>query len=283
MASEWAPLRRVLLHRPGAELSHVADADSAQMLALPDAGAAAQEHDALAALYRSLGVDVAYVEPACEPPPNLMFVADLLFMTPAGAILARPASTVRAGEERWIARRLADLGIPILRSVAGTAVFEGADAMWLDPQTVLIGRGLRTNREGAAQVTATLAEQGARAIVVDLPHGAMHLMGQIRIVDRDLAYVRSHGVSWSTIDALRQHGFEVRYFPDEHEMAEGDAHNFVTISPRRIVMPAGNPISEAAYRADGIECITTGIPELRKAAGAIGCLTGVLHRLPDGS
>ena len=39
---------------------------------------------------------------------NLMFCADLLAMTPQGAILARPASTVRAGEERQVARRLAD-------------------------------------------------------------------------------------------------------------------------------------------------------------------------------
>ena len=48
-----------------------------------------------------------------------MFVADLMFMTPEGAILGRPASTVRAGEERLVARRLAELGVPILRVVRG--------------------------------------------------------------------------------------------------------------------------------------------------------------------
>ena len=40
--------------------------------------------------------------------PNLMFCADLFVMTPQGAILARPASDVRAGEERWVARGLAE-------------------------------------------------------------------------------------------------------------------------------------------------------------------------------
>ena len=98
-------------------------------------------------------------------------------MTPEGAILGRPASTVRAGEERWIARRLADLGIPIARTVRGQGTFEGADAMWLDATTVLVGRGLRTNAEGAAQVAATLGEMGVETIVVDMPWGTMHLMG----------------------------------------------------------------------------------------------------------
>jgi len=50
----------------------------------------------------------------------LMFVSDLMFMTPEGAVLARPASTVRAGEERWVARRLAELGVPILKGMLHT-------------------------------------------------------------------------------------------------------------------------------------------------------------------
>jgi N-dimethylarginine dimethylaminohydrolase len=67
-----------------------------------------------------------------------MFVADCMFMTAEGAIRGRSASTVRAGEERWVARRLAALGVPIVRSVRGTGTFEGSDAMGLDPATVLV-------------------------------------------------------------------------------------------------------------------------------------------------
>jgi arginine deiminase len=276
-ASEWAPLRAVLLHRPGAELA-VSDSNAAQMLAAPDPAAAAREHDALAETYRAQGVAVHYVEPAGTPSPNLMFVADLMLMTPAGAIVARPASTVRAGEERWVARRLADLGIPILRTVAGRGVFEGADAMFIDEGTAVIGRGLRTNDEGAAQVAATLREQGFEVVIVDQPHGTMHLMGQFRIVDRDLAYVRAGRTAWHLIDLLRARGLEVRFFPDDEEMDHGFGHNFVTLGPRRILMVAGNPISEAEYRSAGIDCVTVEAGELRKAAGAVGCLSGILHR-----
>ena len=131
-----------------------------------------------------------------------MFCADLFFLTPEGAILGRPASTVRAGEERWVARRLADLGVPIVRSVRGQGTFEGADAMWLDARTVLVGRGLRTNAEGVRQVTATLAEMGVQAIAVDLPWGAMHLMGTLRIADRDLAIAWPGRLAVAAVEAL---------------------------------------------------------------------------------
>jgi N-dimethylarginine dimethylaminohydrolase len=142
-----------------------------------DVGRARAHHDLLADAYRQAGVAVRYVEPDQVSPPNLMFVADLMFMTPEGAILGRPASTVRAGEERLVARRLAELGVPILRVVRGNGTFEGADAAWLTPETVLVARGLRTNSEGADQVAGTLGEMGIEVILVDLPPGTMHLMG----------------------------------------------------------------------------------------------------------
>jgi arginine deiminase len=276
--TEWLPLRAVLLHRPGSELD-VADANAVQMLDRPDVVRAAAQHDALAAAYRAAGVAVHYVAPPAAP-PNLMYCADLFVMTPAGAILARPASTVRAGEERWVARRLADVGVPIVRSIGGHGVFEGADAMWLGPRAVMIGRGLRTNEDGARQVAAVLADLGVEPVVVDLAPGAMHLMGQLRVVDHDLALVRRGRLPAAALDALRTCGFEVDFFPDDSEMDSGFAHNFVVLAPRRILVPAGNPATLRFYEARGIDCVTVEVDELAKAAGAVGCLTGVLWREP---
>ena len=65
-------------------------------LAPLDEARAADEHRAMIAAYEAAGVTVHQVAPPAEPSPNLMFCADLFVMTPAGAILARPASTVRA-------------------------------------------------------------------------------------------------------------------------------------------------------------------------------------------
>ncbi len=278
--SEWSTLRAVLLHRPGREVAASTDPDAMQMIDVPDPALAAAQHDALAERYREHGTQVYLVEPDTQPPPNMMFVADLMFMTPAGAVIARPASTVRAGEERWVARRLADMGVPVLRTIGGHGVFEGADAMWLDARTVLISLGLRTNAEGATQVAATLREQSIDSVFVDSPVGTMHLMGQFRIVDRDLALIARHRFPWRALDALRERGYDVLFFPDDEEVARGAAANFVPLGPRRILMPAGNPVSQRFYEEHGIECITVEIDELLKAAGAVGCLSGVVARDP---
>jgi arginine deiminase len=278
IASEWRPLSSVLLHRPGPELEEVDDPGGSLMLAPLDPGAVREQHDRMAEAYRAAGVAVHYVDPTDTPPPNQMFCADLMVMTPSGAIVGRPASPVRAGEERWVARRLGDLGIPVLRTVSGTGVFEGADALWLDGGTTLVGRGLRTNEEGAAQVEATLAEMGVRTILVDLPHASMHLMGEIRIVDRDLAFVRRGRCPWRAVQALEAAGFQIRFFPSEEEARRGMAHNFVVLGPRRILMPAGSPRSQAAYEAAGVECVTVPVDQIARAAGGIGCLTAVLER-----
>lgn len=281
-SSESAPLEAVMLHRPGQELDLSGDPDSVQLLSLPDRELVKRQHDGIAEAYRSAGVGVHYIDPPTVPSPNQMFVADLMFMTPSGAIVGRPASTVRAGEERWVARRLADIGIPILRTIGGKGTFEGADAAWLSTDMVMIGRGLRTNSEGASQVSASLEEIGVRTLTVDLPHSAMHLMGSLRIVDKGLAFIRAAGAPWTAVEALRNHGYRVEIFPSEAEMKDGMAHNFVTLAPRRVLMPSGNPETEKALRAAGVDPVTTEVREITKAAGAIGCLTAVLSREKDG-
>lgn len=277
--SEYAPLRSVLLHRPGGELAAALnDPNSVQMLEPLDIGRAAEQHDAMAEAYRAHGVAVHYVDPAGQPTPNQMFCADLFVMTPEGAIMARPASTVRAGEERWVARRLADLGVPILRTLTGNALFEGADLMWLDPRTAIIGLGLRTNEDGASQIATTLEEIGVEAIAVDMPYGTMHLMGMLRIVDRDLAIAWPRRTPFAAVRELQDRGCDIVWLPHEDDAVLNRALNVVTLGPRKILMLANYPSVQKVYEAAGIECVTVDGSELVKAAGAIGCLTGVVQR-----
>jgi N-dimethylarginine dimethylaminohydrolase len=248
------------------------------MLAPIDVARAGEEHDAMAQAFRDHQVTVHPVDPGARPRPNQMFCADLVFLTPQGAILARPASTVRAGEEREVARRLADLGIPILRSISGEATFEGADAAWLDPTTVVVAHGLRTNPRGIAQIAEVLADMQVDVVAADLPFGTMHLMGLLRIVDRDLAVAWPRRTPHVVVHACRERGMQVIFLPevDEHEMNR--AVNFVTLGPRRILMEAGYTKVQEFYERHGIECITVAASELVKAAGGFGCLTGVLQR-----
>lgn len=277
--SEWASLRSVLLHRPGDELAASAkDANAVQMLEAVDVALAQAEHDAMAEAYRANDVAVHYVEPDGAANPNQMFCADLMFMTPEGLILARPASTLRAGEERQVARRVAALGMPILKGLSGTATFEGADAMWLDGENVIIGHGLRTNIEAIDQIAAALDEIGVDTLAVDLPYGAMHLMGMLRIADKDLAIAWPRRTPHGAVLALREHGYEVAFLPETDDDTMNRAMNFVTLGPRKILMNRGYGEIQSFYESLGIDCVTVEARELIKAAGGFGCLTGVLHR-----
>jgi N-dimethylarginine dimethylaminohydrolase len=279
--SEWTRLRAVIMHRPGQELAASAEPEKAQMLAPIDLKRAQAQHDGIAAAYRTAGVEVHYLAPEGPAPPNQMFCADLMFMTPGGVVLARPASTVRAGEERRVAARLTALGVPILLTMQGTATFEGADAMWLDGRTVIVARGLRTNDAGIRQLSQCLAEQGVAALPVDLPYGTMHLMGMLRIADKDLAIAWPRRTPHAAVMALRERGYRVAFLPDQEEAQANRALNFVTLGPRRILMVGGNPATQRFYEELGIAVTAVPADELAKAAGAIGCLTGVLARDPS--
>ena len=276
--SEWAPLKAVLLHRPGAELAASADPNTVQMVETVDIEKAQQQHDALAQAYRDAGVTVHYVNPPTMPTPNQMFCADLMFMTPEGCILARPASDVRAGEERQVAAALARIGVPIVRTISGHGVFEGADAAWITPKKVMVGRGIRTNIEAINQMHTVLGEMGVELLAFDMPIGTMHLQGMVRFADHNLALAWPVRLAYAAVETLRAEGYRVEFLPDVSEAIHNAAFNFVTLGPRKILMAAGNPVTQQFYESLDIECVMVEVDELYKAAGSIGCLSGIVER-----
>ena len=277
--SEHGKLRAVLLRRPGAELDEISDFDAAQMREdlLPEV--AKSQHDAMADVYEAHGVAVHYVENARPDKPNAMFMRDLMLMTPEGAIIARPASTVRAGEERYVAEALAKLGVPILMTVHGNGTFEGADVSWVDEHLCFLAEGLRTNSEGADQVERMLREIGVSEVVrVQLPWGAMHLDGVFNILGNDLAVVWPRRTPFPIARTLLGRGYRLIEVEDEHEAHHRLPMNFVALEPGKILMPSGAPNMRARYEAAGVECIEVDVSELIKAGGGIHCMTGFLRR-----
>jgi arginine deiminase len=66
--------------------------------------------------------------------------------------------------------------------------------------------------------------------------------------------------------------------PDIDEAMSRSAFNFVVLGPRKILIADKNPKSRAFYESQGIECVLTPVDELRKANGAVGCMSAILHR-----
>lgn len=276
--SEVGKLRAVLLRRPGAELDDIEDFDAVQMRADLNPDLARAQHDAMADAYEANGVGVYYVENSRNDKPNQMFIRDLMLMTPEGAIITRPASTVRAGEERFVAEALGRNGVPILMSVHGSGTFEGADCLWVNDDLCFLAEGLRTNTEGANQVERMLREIGVREVVrVQLPWGAMHLDGVLAIADTDVAIAWPHRTPFPVIKTLQERGFRIV------EVVEEEAHglmpmNFVALEPGKLLMPKGGVRSAERYSAAGLDVIEIDISELMKAGGGVHCMTGFLKR-----
>lgn len=164
--SESARLMEVVLSLPGAELEFDCSPDAMLMLARVDLALIRQQANEIATFYESQGVLVHRAQPTL-PPPNFIFQRDLFWATPDGVVLARPAALQRAGEERYAAEFLAAIGVPISMHFRGTATFEGADALWLDAKTVLLGTGVRTNAEAASQLAIFL--EGLDVELIETP------------------------------------------------------------------------------------------------------------------
>ena len=267
-------MREVLLAKPA--IVAEGDPDAHLLLDWPDPGLLEEQAQQVAAFYESQGIRVHWAR-ATDKLPNFLFQRDLFFMTPEGAVLARPASPQRAAEVPWVARALAEIGVPILATPRGGAHFEGADALWISSDTVLLGVGFRTNPEGADFVAALLAQQGVSTHVVTLPAGVQHLLGVVNLLDDDLAAIDG-GRADAPLRELLSQRRTLLEIPPGPELYEGLALNFVTLGPRNVVMPAGCPKAKKLLEEAGVEVLTLEISEYKKAAGGLGCLTGLLSR-----
>jgi N-dimethylarginine dimethylaminohydrolase len=101
-------------------------------------------------------------------------------------------------------------------------------------------------------------------------------LGSVNLVDHDLA------VAWGTSPSMRallaRVGMTVLDFESTAEVVAGRALNFVTLAPREIVMPAGSPQTRHRLEAAGVKVHEQAVAQYLRAAGGIGCLTGVLAR-----
>ncbi|GAA3737086.1 dimethylarginine dimethylaminohydrolase family protein [Micromonospora maritima] len=278
LRSEVAPLEAVLVARPPDSLGAVADAATQLMRAPVDLDAIRRQADGIAAAFDRHGVDVLVAEPPPTAPPNVIFMRDLFFMTPAGAVVGRTAARQRAGEERYAAEALSAAGVPILATVTGQAHFEGADALWIADDTVLLGLGFRTDDGGARVVGRVLGEQGVRTVSAPLGRGAQHLLGVVVPLDDRLAAVRSAAAGPELRALLDRYGYRLIELTDDADMLDARGMNLVTLAPGHVLMPSGAPGIRARLVAAGVRVDEVDVGEYLNADGGLGCLTGIVRR-----
>lgn len=277
--SEVGKLQAVLLRRPGKEIENMADPERWRWGDVMDPVKAREQHDNMANLYREHGVDVYYVENQREDRPNALFMRDNVLGTPEGVILCRHALKIRRGEEKAVAGALGKLGVPVIRTISGSGVFEGACAIWIDQETIILGSGVRSNEEGVRQVKEVLANIGVCNIIdFNIPYGHAHLDGLMNIVDRKKALIFPWQTPYQVVEKLKYKGFTILETPSIDEVKKGMAVNLVALEPGKVVIPAGNIETRKFLEKNDVEVIEIDVSELMKGYGSLHCMTASLAR-----
>jgi N-dimethylarginine dimethylaminohydrolase len=243
---------------------------------------AQKEHDDLVATLREAGCEVLYHDAPLPELADSIFTHDPVIITDEGSIILRMGKEQRRGEEAVIGAALEELGVPTLATLEGEATAEGGDLMWLDDETLAVGRGYRTNTEGLRQLTAALRPLGVETLEVQLPHGdgpssCLHLMSFISMLDHDLAVVYPPLLPVPFVEALAERGIELVEVPCEEYPTMGP--NVLALAPRRCLTIEGNPITKRRLEAAGCEVLTYRGEELSlKAEGGATCLTRPILR-----
>lgn len=304
IAHEHAPLRKVLMHRPGAELTQLTEDRLAyfNFAALPDADRFLEEFDALAAALRSLGSEVVLLGEVLRDDQaaldyigrraNMTYTRDLAVVMPAGAMLAGMAIAGRQGDPAIIGKVCERLGIPVIGQLEPAGIFEGGGATFLRGDTIIVGRCKRTNPHGLAMVEACARQSGIRRMVtIPVPTYDFHIDGQIVLIDQDLAIIDPRGLSFGPaeikdletgatyeqmmLDFLHKEDIETIDVGPEDGWA---SVNFVMAAPRQIVgyewaERVMNEVERRGGRAIGVRG-----DELRKGNGGPHCMTCPLER-----
>ncbi len=275
------PLRRVLVKRPDEAFGN-ADPARWNYTTRPDLDEARREHDALVEILRCACAEVIDHP---EPQPDradAIFVFDPVIVTDRGAVALRMGKELRRGEEPALARRLQEAGVPLFAELGGEATAEGGDLLWLDPRTLAVGQGFRTNAEGLHQLGEILAGIGVDVLPVELPYftgpvACLHLLSLISLVDHDLAVIYPPLLSVPFWKMLRDRGFRLVEVPAEEFPTMGP--NVLALAPGRCLMLEGNPVTRRLLEEAGCEVLTYRGREISlKAEGGPTCLTRPVWR-----
>src|SRR5713226_1755886 len=275
------PLRAVLVKRPD-EAFAVNDPVAWHYAGRPDLAVAQQEHDALVALLRQGGAEVLHHDESQPGHADAIFTFDPAIVTDHGAIILSMGKSQRRGEEAAMARRLEELGVPLLYTLHGEARAEGGDLLWLDHDTLAVGLGFRTNDEGLRQLGEALAGIGASVMPVELPYftgpeACLHLLSLISIVDHNLAVVYPPLMAVSFWQELQRRDFRLIEVPESEFKTM--ASNVLALSPGKCLMLEGNPITQRRLEEAGCEVVTYKGNEIsHKAEGGATCLTRPIWR-----
>jgi dimethylargininase len=234
-------------------------------LGKPDYERAREQHDSYVGALERCGLEVTVLA-ADERYPDSVFIEDTAVVTDRCAIIARPGAPARQGEVREVEEALSKHYENIERIVS-PGTLDGGDVLQVGDH-FYIGLTLRTNREGAEQLSALLQKYGFGASFVDvrrflhLKTGVAYLGGNDVVVAGEL------------VENFSFEGFDKIVVAPEEEYCA----NCIRVDDH-VLMAGGYEETKKKVVGRGYEVIELEMSEFRKVDGALSCLS---LRLPGG-
>jgi len=280
------PLQRVLVCSPRTAAWHQPDrAARWQELGFhhaPDFAQAQSQHEALCRELQNAGAEVIEMPPSPDLSLDAVYAHDASLPTDQGLIAMRPAKPNRVTEGHHQASFFETLEIPTLGTITSPGAAEAGDIVGLDPQTLLVGHGFRTNAPGIQQIRALLAPHQVEVLSAPLPYAAgpsacLHLMSLISLLDDHTALVDLPWLAVETVELLKSRGFKfIEIDPSERDTL---ACNVLALGNNRLLAIEANPKTNARLRHAGFDLRTFPGNELCiNGSGGPTCLTRPLLR-----
>ena len=303
---EWGPkspfgkMRKVMVGRPGEEQTHELIGQDLQLFNLPegatDLDKFQKEHQSLVDALEAEGIEVVYLDQGQSfigtygiPLRTVPYTRETLVVR-GGAIICRPTVAYKKGMEVYHARRLMELGCPILHTIHGKGAFEASNVVWIDDTSVILAVGLRGEMEGLRQVEGILRGLGVEDIhIAHLPgylgtrkhqvggtSGIFHLDMTFGMAYYNIAVLWPGGVGYDTIVWLENKGVDIIELSDEE--LHLCAPNLLAIAPKKVIVSGIGLNMTAELRKRGIDVIELDLSEFAKCGGGPTCMTLPLIR-----
>jgi N-dimethylarginine dimethylaminohydrolase len=251
----------------------------------PDFQQAQSEHDSLRRELELAGAEVIEAPPALDLSLDAVYTHDASFLTDFGLIVMRPGKANRENEGKHHGSFCLHLMIPTLAKIIAPGTTEAGDILWLDPKTLLVGRGYRTNSAGIAQMRDLLAPLAVNVIAVPLPYGrgpsaCLHLMSLVSLLDDHTALVDLPWLAVETVELLNACGY--RLIEIDYSERDTLACNVLSLGDKRLLTLQENEKTNHKLQDSGFDVRAFPGSELCiNGGGGPTCLTRPLKRRTD--
>ena len=249
---------------------------------LPEFATAQGQHDFLCRLLTEAGAEVICLPPSDALTLDAAYAHDASLATDAGLVLMNPGKKSRAAEAHTHASLCSQLGIPVFGEIRPPGTSEAGDIVWLDPRTLLIGHGYRTNQAGIDQIRALLTPKGVEVLSAPLPYGpgpsaCLHLMSLMSMLDEQTILVDLPWLAVETVELLQARG--CRLIEIEYSERETLACNVLSLGSKRLLAIGQNVRTNQRLRDAGFDVhIFPGSEICINGSGGPTCLTRPLLR-----